>query len=199
MRRVGLYFGSFNPIHVGHLIIANAMLENSDMDEVWFVVSPQNPFKPRTSLLPDHHRMQMVRRAVDDNCRLRACDVEMHLPTPSYTVVTLAHLREAYPNKQFCLIMGADNLEHFDRWRDYQTILAHYPIYVYPRPGHSVDAWLTHPAVTLVDCPQMEISSSYIREQIAKGCSVQYLLTDPVYRYLTEMHFYEAKAATAQQ
>lgn len=192
MKKIGLYFGSFNPIHVGHLIIANAMLENTDMDEVWFVVSPQNPFKERQSLLPDIHRMQLVRRAIDDNYRLRACDVEMGLPVPSYTVVTLAHLNERYPDKEFCLIMGSDNLDHFDRWRNYQYILDHYHLYVYPRPGHLDSPLVKHPSVTLMeDFPLMEISSSYIRNQIARGRSVKYLLTDPVWQYLTEMHFYE--------
>ncbi|MDO4217934.1 MAG: nicotinate (nicotinamide) nucleotide adenylyltransferase [Bacteroidales bacterium] len=193
MKHVGLYFGSFNPIHVGHLIIANAMLENSDLDEVWFVVSPQNPFKEQKELLADYHRMAMVRRAIDDNYRLKACDVEMHLPIPSYTVVTLAQLGELYPNYRFCLLMGSDNLDHFDRWRNYQYILDNYQIKVYPRPGHLDSPFLQHPNVTLVQCPLMEISSSYIRKQIALGHSVQYLLSDPVWNYLTEMHFYEKK------
>lgn len=192
MKKVGLYFGSFNPIHVGHLIIANVMLENTDVEEVWFVVSPQNPFKERGSLLPDLHRLQLVRRAVDDNYRLKACDVEMHLPLPSYTVVTLAHLRELYPDREFSLIMGSDNLDHFDRWRNYQYILDNYHIYVYPRPGHMDSPLLRHPGVTLLgDFPLMAVSSSYIRGQIARGHDVRYLLTEPVWKYLTEMHFYE--------
>lgn len=195
MKEVGLYFGSFNPIHVGHLIIANAMLQHGGMDEVWFVVSPQNPFKQRSTLLADHHRMAMVRRAVDDNYRLKACDVEMHLPVPSYTVVTLAALEERYPEQQFSLIMGSDNLDNFDKWRNYQYILDHYNIYVYPRPGHDLNRWQGHPAITMVSqCPQLEISSSYIRAQIEAGRSVQYLLTEPVWQYCTEMHFYEKKA-----
>ncbi len=190
-KNIGLYFGSFNPIHIGHLIIANAMLEHSDLDEVWFVVSPQNPLKERQSLLPDYHRMAMVRRAIEDNYCLKACDVEMHLPTPSYTVVTLAALKEKYPTHQFCLIMGSDNLDHFDRWRNYEYILDHYKIMVYPRPGHLDSPFLHHPCITLVECPLMEISSSYIRQQIAEGHSVQYLLSEPVWKYLTEMHFYK--------
>lgn len=191
-KKIGLYFGSFNPIHVGHLIIANAMLENTDMDEVWFVVSPQNPFKERKALLPDHHRMQMVRRAIDDNYRLRACDVEMHLPIPSYTVLTLAQLRDQYPDKEFSLIMGSDNLEHFDHWRNYQYILDNYHLYVYPRPGYSENPLQNSSSITLLDnFPLMEISSSYIRSQIQQGHSVRYMLTEPVWQYLTEMHFYE--------
>ena len=190
-KTTALFFGSFNPIHVGHLIIANTMAQQDGVDEVWFVVSPQNPLKERSTLLADHHRMQMVRRAIDDNCRLRACDIEMHLPLPSYTVVTLAALGEKYPDREFCLIMGSDNLQSFHRWRNYEYILEHYRILVYPRPGSEHCELCGHPSVTVVDVPMMDISSSYIRSGIAEGRDVRYLLTEPVYQYLTEMHFYE--------
>ena len=193
MKHIGLFFGSFNPIHVGHLIVANSMLELTDMDEVWFVVSPQNPFKERKTLLEDHHRMQMVRVAIDDNYRMRACDAEMHLPVPSYTVVTLAHLAEKYPDKRFSIIMGGDNLENFRRWRNYEHILDNHQIYVYPRPGSILDSLAEHPNVHLVDVPMMDISSSYIRQQIANGHPPRYMLTEPVFQYLTEMHFYEQR------
>lgn len=193
MKHIGLFFGSFNPIHVGHLIIANSMLELTDIDQVWFVVSPQNPFKERKTLLDNHHRLQMVRVAIDDNYRMRACDVEMHLPIPSYTVVTLAHLAEKYPDKRFSIIMGGDNLENFRRWRNYEYILENYSLYVYPRPGSVLDDLAGHRNVHLVDVPMMDISSSYIRQQIAAGHPPRYLLTDPVFKYLTEMHFYEQK------
>lgn len=191
MKRIALFFGSFNPIHVGHLIIANTMQQQEGIDEVWFVVSPQNPLKERATLLADHHRMQMVRRAIEDNYRLRACDIEMHLPVPSYTVVTLAALAEKYPDREFCLIMGSDNLANLHRWRNYEYILENYKIYVYPRPGSERCASREHPNVTMVDVPMIDISSSYIREQIAARKDVRYLLTEPVYKYLTEMHFYE--------
>ena len=191
MKRIALFFGSFNPIHVGHLIIANTMQQQEGIDEVWFVVSPQNPLKERATLLADHHRMQMVRRAIEDNYRLRACDIEMHLPVPSYTVVTLAALAETYPDREFCLIMGSDNLANLHRWRNYEYILENYKIYVYPRPGSERCARREHPNVTMVDVPMIDISSSYIREQIAARKDVRYLLTEPVYKYLTEMHFYE--------
>ena len=191
MKRTALFFGSFNPIHVGHLIIANTMVQVEGIDEVWLVVSPQNPLKERSTLLADHHRLAMVRRAVDDNYRLRACDIEMHLPVPSYTVVTLAALGEKYPDREFCLIMGSDNLDGLHRWRNYQYILDHYHIYVYPRPGTEHCALRDHPSVTMVDVPTMDISSSYIRAQIAARRDVRYLLTEPVHQYLTEMHFYE--------
>lgn len=191
MKRTALFFGSFNPIHVGHLIIANRMLQQEGVDEVWFVVSPQNPLKERGTLLADHHRMQMVRRAIEDNYGMRSCDIEMHLPVPSYTVVTLAALEEKYPEHEFCLVMGSDNLATFDRWRNYQYILDHYRLLVYPRPGTEHCKFATHPSVTMVDVPMMDISSSYIRRQIAQKKDVRYLLTEPVHKYLTEMHFYE--------
>ena len=192
-KSTALFFGSFNPIHVGHLIIANRMLQEEGVDEVWFVVSPQNPLKERSTLLADHHRLQMVRRAVEDNYRLRACAVEMHLPVPSYTVVTLAELGERYPEREFSLIMGSDNLATLERWRNYEYILQNYRILVYPRPGTEHCRLAAHPQVTMVEVPTMDISSSYIRHLICEGKDVRYLLTEPVYRYLTEMHFYEKK------
>lgn len=191
MKRTALFFGSFNPIHVGHLIIANTMLQQEGVDELWFVVSPQNPLKERATLLADHHRMQMVRRAIEDNYKMQACDIEMHLPLPSYTAVTLAALGEKYPEREFCLVMGSDNLATFERWRNYEYILEHYRLLVYPRPGTQRCKLATHPHVTMVDVPMMDISSSYIRAQIAARKDVRYLLTEPVYKYLTEMHFYE--------
>lgn len=191
MKRTALFFGSFNPIHVGHLIIANTMLQQEGVDELWFVVSPQNPLKERATLLADHHRMQMVRRAIEDNYKMQACDIEMHLPLPSYTAVTLAALGEKYPEREFCLVMGSDNLATFERWRNYEYILEHYRLLVYPRPGTQRCKLATHPHVTMVDVPMMDISSSYIRHQIAARKDVRYLLTEPVHKYLTEMHFYE--------
>lgn len=191
MKKTGLFFGSFNPVHVGHLIIANAMLNHSDLDEVWFVVSPQNPLKERQSLLDDRQRLEMVRLAIDDNSRLRASDVEFHLPIPSYTSLTLAHLSERYPDKEFCLIMGSDNLATFTRWRNWESILSNYRLYVYPRPGSSDCPLASHEHVTLVEVPMIDISSTHIRDEIRQGHDVRYLLTDPVFRYLTEMHFYE--------
>jgi len=167
------------------------MLTDSELEELWFVVSPQNPLKLRSSLLADRHRLQMVRVAIEENYKMRACDVEFHLPIPSYTVVTLAHLREQYPDREFSLIMGSDNLETFHKWRNYEYILENYQIYVYPRPGHVNCELASHPNVHLVDVPMMDISSSYIRDRIKQKRSVEYLLTEPVYKYLTEMHFYE--------
>ncbi len=191
MKKTALFFGSFNPIHVGHLIIANTIVQMGEVDELWLVVSPQNPLKERSTLLADHHRLQMARLAVDDNYKLRVCDIEMHLPIPSYTVVTLSALGEKYPDREFCLVMGGDNLLTFNRWRNYEYILENYRILVYPRPGCNNAPLANHPNVRMIDVPMMDISSSFIRKSIAQGHDVRYLLTDPVYKYLTEMHFYE--------
>ena len=193
MKKTGLFFGSFNPIHVGHLIIANAMLQQSDLDEVWFVLSPQNPLKNKASLLADYHRMAMLRIAIEDNCRFKACDVELHLPVPSYTCLTLAHLGERYPDKEFCLIMGSDNLTTFHRWRNYQYIIDNYKILVYPRPGHDGGEWVKHSNVRVIDVPMIDISSSYIRGLVEQRKSAQYLLTPAVFEYMSEMHFYEKR------
>ena len=190
-RRTALFFGSFNPIHVGHLVIASTMRQQEGVDEVWLGVSPQNPLKERSTLLADHHRLAMVRRAIEDDYKLQVCDIEMHLPRPSYTVVTLAALEEKYPGREFSLIMGGDSLATLHRWRNYEYILEHYPIYVYPRPGYRRNPYEGNPNVKVVDVPMMDISSSYIRKRISEGGDVRYLLTEPVYRYLTEMHFYE--------
>ena len=189
--KIGLYFGTFNPIHIGHLAIANAMLENTDMDQVWFVVSPQNPLKDRKTLLTDHHRLQMVKIAIDDNFNFKACDEEFHLPKPSYTTLTLAHLSEKYPNKEFCLIMGSDNLCTIDKWKNYQQILDNYKIFVYPRPEYLNSEWDKHKNVTMVEAPMMSISASYVRNAIKEGKSVKYLLTNEVIKYIDEMNFYK--------
>ena len=189
--KIGLYFGTFNPIHIGHLAIANAMLENTDMDQVWFVVSPQNPLKDRKTLLTDHHRLQMVKIAIDDNFKFRACDEEFHLPKPSYTTLTLAHLSEKYPNKEFCLIMGSDNLCTIDKWKNYQQILDNYKIFVYPRPEYLNSEWEKHKIVTIVEAPMMSFSASYVRNAIKEGKSVKYLLTNEVIKYIDEMNFYK--------
>ena len=191
LRRVGLFFGSFNPIHIGHMVIAGAMLTNTDLDEVWFVVSPQNPLKEQKSLLAERQRLEMVRLAVDDDPRLRACDAEFYLPRPSYTVLTLAHLAEKYRDKEFALIMGSDNLDTFDRWRNYDYILDHYRLYVYPRPDHTGGDFAKHPHVTMVDVPMMDISSTYIRSEIRQRHDVRYLIPPKAYEYMTDMHFYE--------
>ena len=190
MKKTGLFFGSFNPVHVGHMIIANFFVENSDLDRVWFVISPHNPLKNKASLLDDRQRYYMVQLAVEDNPRLMASNVEFHLEQPSYTVHTLAVLSEKYPDKEFVLLMGSDNLATFHKWKNYREILEHYQLYVYRRPGFEGSRFDDHPAVRFFDAPLMQISSSYIREQIRLGHSVEYLLIPKVFDYVTEMNLY---------
>lgn len=199
--KIGLYFGTFNPIHIGHLIIANYMVDYTEMDQVWLVVSPQNPLKDKRTLLKDHHRLMMVRVAVEDNPKLRASNVEFDLPKPSYTSHTLAYLKEKYPEHDFALIMGEDNLRTFHKWKNYEQILANHTLFVYPRVFQKVE----HPSETnpeenigehenvrlCMDVPMMNISSSFIRSAVQQGHDVRYLLSEPVFRYLDEMNFYK--------
>ncbi|MCQ2284456.1 MAG: nicotinate-nucleotide adenylyltransferase [Bacteroidales bacterium] len=191
MRKTGLYFGSFNPIHVGHLIIAEFMLEHSDLQEIWFVVSPCNPLKKKSSLLDDRQRLYMVNLAIEDDDRFKASDVEFGLPQPSYTCHTLVHLQEKYPQREFALIMGEDNLQTFDKWLNYEWILENYHLYVYPRPGYDAAERKQHPHVTFVEAPNIELSSTVIRENLKMKKSVRYMLPPKVYLYLDEMAFYK--------
>lgn len=190
--KVGLYFGSFNPIHVGHLIIANHMAEYSDLDEVWFVVTPQNPHKKKGSLLEDHHRYELVYIAVDEYPKLRPSDIEFKLPQPNYTVHTLAHISEKYPNKEFCLIMGEDNLKSFHKWKNYETILEHHNVYVYPRivGGKVKNQFRDHPKIHRVDAPIIQISATLIRDGIKENKNVAPMLPEKVWKYMDEMNFY---------
>mgnify|MGYP002628578660 CR=1 FL=1 len=190
MKKVGLFFGSFNPIHIGHMIIANHVANHSNLKEIWFVVSPHNPLKKKSSLLADHHRLALVRSAVEDDPRFKASDIEFSLDQPSYTSVTLAYLKEKHPHVEFSLIMGGDNLASFDKWRNYESILANYPIVLYSRPGFNADKLIEMGKITVVDAPQMNISSSHIRNEIADGNSVKYLMPLPAWQYLDEMNFY---------
>jgi len=190
MKKIGLFFGSFNPIHVGHLIIANYMATRTDLNEVWLVVSPQNPLKKKKTLASDHDRLYLVRLAIDDNPNLRASDVEFNLPKPSYTVETLAHLRDKHPNYQFVLIMGGDNLATLHKWKNYEIILRDYEIYVYQRPDYDLGELQNHAAVSLFSAPLMQISASYIRKCIAAGHSIEYLVTPPVFEYLEGSSLY---------
>jgi len=191
--KVGLFFGSFNPIHVGHLVLANYMLEFTDMERIWFVVSPQNPLKQKKTLLSDIQRLQLVRLAIGDNTKMKASNVEFKLPQPSYTVNTLAHLTEQFPDHQFSLIMGEDNLQSFKKWKNYEFILEHYSIYVYPRPGADGGELKNHPAVHFTEAPLMEISSTFLREAIRNKKDVRYYFPPAVWDYVKEMHFYEKK------
>ncbi|MFZ5940316.1 MAG: nicotinate (nicotinamide) nucleotide adenylyltransferase [Bacteroidota bacterium] len=191
MKKTGLYFGSFNPIHIGHLAIAGYMTAFTDLDELWFVLSPHNPLKDKKSLLDDYQRLELVRLATEDDERFRVSDIEFHLPQPSYTIDTLSYLAEKYPDREFILVMGADGLKTFRKWKNYQVIEANYHRIVYPRPGIGREEILAHPNVSLVDAPLMEISSSFIRESIREGRDVRHFLPEKVHRYIREMHFYE--------
>jgi nicotinate-nucleotide adenylyltransferase len=188
---IGLFFGSFNPIHIGHLIIANYIVEYTELKELWFVISPQNPLKEKASLLPDHHRLALVNIAVEDDLRFKSCDIEFKLPRPSFTIHTLTYLKEKYPQKEFAVIMGADNLQNIDKWRNYEQIIENYKIYVYPRPDCDGGKFRDHKNVKWIDAPLMEISSSFIRKAIKEKKDVQYFLPPKVYKYISEMHFYE--------
>lgn len=190
MSLIGLFFGSFNPIHIGHTAIANYMLEFTDLERIWFVISPQNPMKQQSSLLADHHRYQMVQRAVEDFYKFKACNIEFELSRPSYTITTLTCLSDRYPEHQFALIMGSDNLETLHRWRNYEQILEQYRIFVYPRPGYKGTVFDTHKSVQMVQAPLMEISATFIREAIEQGKNVQWYLPYKAWEYLDGMRFY---------
>jgi nicotinate-nucleotide adenylyltransferase len=187
----GLYFGSFNPIHIGHLAIANFMVEFSELEQLWFVVSPQNPLKEKKSLLKDYHRLEMVRLAIEDDDRFRASDIEFRLPTPSYTIDTLAYLEEKHPGREFQLVMGGDGLRTFHKWKHADLIVKKYHRLVYPRPGSDFNQYINLPNTSLVEAPMMEISSSFIRQAIKEGKDVRHLVPAKAYTYMREMHFYE--------
>ena len=193
--KIGLFFGSFNPIHVGHMVLTNYMLAYTDLDQVWFVVSPHNPLKKKSSLLHERHRIQLVTLAIGDNPKLKASDIEFGLPQPSYTVNTLVHLRERYPQLNFVLIMGEDNLQSFHKWKNYEEILQQHDLYIYPRfdkmPETGKAAVLQHPRVRRISAPLVEISSTAIRQAIREKKDMRYFMPQPVWDYIKEMHFYE--------
>jgi len=191
MKKTGLLFGSFNPIHIGHLMIAGYMHEFSDLDELWFVVSPLNPLKEKNTLLPDHQRLEMVNRAIEDDTRFRSCNIEFKLPKPSYTIYTLTYLQEKYPNREFIIISGTDIFPTFHKWKNWEQLLEFYKFYVYPRPGSQDHELTRHPSVTVFDAPMVEISASFIREAIHEGKNMSYFLPEKAYKYIREMHFYE--------
>jgi nicotinate-nucleotide adenylyltransferase len=203
--KIGLYFGTFNPIHVGHLVIANYMADFTELDQVWLVVSPQNPLKDKASLLSDLHRLALVKVAIDDNPKLRASDIEFTLPKPSYTATTLAYLKEQYPQHEFAIIMGEDNLRTLHKWHNYAQILKNHTLYVYPRlltiqeeqevgtiNSHISNDFSNEGNVIICeDAPVMKVSASFVRNAIKEGKDVRYLLTEPVHRYINEMNFYK--------
>ncbi len=189
--KIGLFFGSFNPIHIGHLIIANTMANQTDLDQVWFIISPLNPFKSSKSLLHEFDRLDMVECAIEDNFCLRASDVEFNMPKPSYTIDTLTYLSEKHPSHTFRLIIGEDNLRNFHKWKNYSSILELYGLDVYPRPGvHSNDEIKNHPNVRMVQAPLLDISATYIREAIRSGRSIKYIVHDKVEQYINDKKLY---------
>ena len=188
--KTGLFFGSFNPIHLGHLMIASWMTEFTDLDQLWFVISPQNPLKEKSSLLPDVNRLYMVNVAVEDEPKFKASNIEFHLPQPSYTIDTLARLTEQYPDREFVLIAGSDILPTFHKWKNYEELLR-YHFYIYPRPGTPKSPFDQHPHIHFTDAPLMEISSTFIRNAIRQGKNMQYFLPAKVWEYIVDMNFYK--------
>jgi nicotinate-nucleotide adenylyltransferase len=197
MAKIGLYFGSFNPIHIGHIAIAGYMTEFTGLRQVWFVVSPHNPLKKKETLLADHHRLYMTQLAIGDNDKLKASDIEFRMSLPSYTIDTLTFLQEKYPRNEFCLVMGEDNLYTLHKWKNAEELINKYPIYYYPRadaikPSSFVlDHILSKADIHRSDAPHMDISGTFIREGIKHGRDMSYFLPPPVWKYIREMHFYE--------
>jgi len=198
--KIGLFFGSFNPIHIGHLAIANIMAENTDLNKVWFVVTPQNPLKPSKGLLHEFDRYDMVKAAIADNYKFEVSDVEFQLPKPSYTIHTLAHLREKHPGKEFSLILGEDNLENFTKWKNHEEILNQFSLYVYPRPTESSgparprvtnSSLKSHVHVKMVEAPLFDISATYIRQCVANNKSIRYLVPEVVEQMIRSKGFYK--------
>jgi nicotinate-nucleotide adenylyltransferase len=191
--KIGLYFGSFNPIHIGHLIIANQLVENSDLDQIWFVVTPHNPFKKKSTLLDNFQRLEMVYLATKDYPKLKESNIEFNLPQPNYTINTLTYLQEKHPEHAFSLIMGEDNLKSFHKWKNYEVILENHNIYVYPRISEGkVDTQFNdHKKIQRVEAPIVEISSTLVRNAIKDGKNVKPLLPENVWTYLDDMNFYK--------
>lgn len=193
-KKIGLFFGSFNPIHIGHLILANYITEHSDMDELWLVVSPQNPFKEKKSLLKDTNRLDMVQLAIQNYPKMRASNVEFSLPQPSYTIDTLAHLKEQYPQYSFALIMGEDNLKSLHKWKNAEKLMNDYQIIVYPRVSNGDEEkqhQFQHENISLIQAPVIEISATEIRNMIKQGKNVRPMLPPEVFEYLDGSSLYK--------
>lgn len=188
--KIGLLFGSFNPVHIGHLIIASYMANFTELDKVWLVVTPQNPFKKYGSLINTYDRLEMARLATDNADNIEVSDIELNLPQPSYTNDTLTHLKEKYPQHEFSLIMGSDNLASLHKWKNYKLILRDHHIYVYPRPGYENADLASHDSVTITMTPLMEISATFIRQSIAQKKSVQYFVPDAVLEFIDSKNLY---------
>lgn len=186
--KIGLYFGSFNPIHNGHLIIANHVLNVTDVDKIWFVVSPQNPLKPANSLLNEYHRLHLVNIAIEDNPDFKASNIEFKLPKPSYTIDTMTYLEEQYPDHEFCLIIGSDSYQNLSKWKNHEMLRSKYRIFVYQRPGFVTET--QEPNIQLLNAPLIEISSTFIRNLIKEKKSIRYLVPDNVRKEITENRYF---------
>ena len=188
---IGLYFGSFNPIHTGHLIIASHIISNSNMTELWFVVSPQNPFKNKAGLLNENHRLNLIKTAIEGEQHLKTSNVEFKLPRPSYTIDTLTYLSEKYPQHAFSVIMGSDSFQNLEKWKNYQSLISNYSIYIYKRPGFEIVNKF-NADIILLEAPMLEISSTHIRELIREGKSIRYLVTDSVKEEIALNNYYKS-------
>ena len=191
--KIGLYFGSFNPVNVAHLIIANHILNETGIEKIWFVVSPQNPFKTESNLLNEYHRLHLVRLATEDDNRIKASDIEFGLPKPSYTSTTLAYLAEKYPEHKFCIIMGSDSFQNLHKWKNYEVIVKNYPIYVYLRPGFEVENNIAA-SLHILDAPLLQLSSTFIRKYIKEGKSVRYMVPDKVQEEIEKGGYYKKES-----
>ncbi len=190
-QKIGLFFGSYNPVHIGHLVIANYMATFTELKEVWLIVSPHNPLKQKSGLANMYDRLEMAKLATENATQIKVSDIEFKLPQPSYTIDTLAHLEERYPEKEFVLIMGADNLSSLKKWKNFEVLLKDYSIYVYPRPGADLSEWKEHPSITFTDTPQMEISSTFIRKAIKENKNVQFFVPDNVLAFIEQKSMYK--------
>jgi nicotinate-nucleotide adenylyltransferase len=189
--KIGLFFGSFNPVHNGHLIIANYICETTGLDKVWLVVSPQNPLKQKETLLKDYDRLHLINLAIENNPNLQSSNIEFKLPKPSYTIDTLTYLNEKYPQHQFTLIMGSDNLVTIHKWKNYELLINNYPIIVYKRRGFEQHPYPGLSNIQLLDFPFLDISATFIRDSIKKGISMQYFLPEPVWQYIQQSNLYK--------
>ena len=188
--KIGLYFGSFNPVHVAHLIIANYILNETDIEKIWVVVSPQNPFKIESSLLNEYHRLHLVKLATENDNRIKASDIEFNLPKPSYTTATLAYLKEKNPEHEFCIIMGSDSFQNLHKWKNYEVIVKNYAVYVYLRPGFDIKNNL-NANLHIIDAPLLQLSATQIRKYVKEGKSIRYLVTESVREEIEKGGYYK--------
>lgn len=187
--KIGLYFGSFNPVHIGHCIIASHFVQNTNLERVWLVVSPHNPFKESASLLNEYHRLHLAKLATEDDTRLKASDIEFHLPRPSYTIDTLTYLKEKHPEHEFSILMGSDGLQNLHKWKNASLLVKEHMLYVYKRPGFDI-VNTVGARMEIADAPLLEISSTHIREMIKQGKSIRYLVPDKVREEIDLYHYY---------